>query len=656
MFAQHLERLAVHVLVEQARTDVGRAADRGRVAELLGRGLNGAFDLSFALGLARALTFHAEGDRAEERAGPGAEIFRGEVLADDRLDVIVDVAVLHVAHFAVVDEREQLRLVQLLQLLDERGDVGVFDSALLLLPPFADVVEEEHRSVDLHMLAADRGQPVRGLGFRALVVADAKKSLIDETNDGGEDVIAIELLALEIGPDAAAQRGERLAEFNDALELFLLALRTKSRMVEVLRAALLVDADGLKRRGVAAGDAHVLPRRRNAQLADAGEGLFVVDRVAGGAAVREAGFLASFAPDAVKVEVPSPTDSLSRHDARDFCENGAGLIEYSTFNSRDRAADRTAAQPRHHPRALRSADAPLRDLALDVGLGRGAVRLGAAPLRRRAAPSASARFPAVFRAGEARAVCDRRRLSRVARHQHRVVALDLSGDLRAGAVAALSISDLHHGVDAVLLSAERLVLGRHGLYRRAGAGDVARGRGAAVARRRQAVHVHPRLHFFRGDDARARAERAAGMAVDRGIVAPIAFRTAPRRRRRYGHHRRARPHRLWHRGGDHRHQRFHLRDERTSALRGHGRRRAESHTQADAVPSARLSLRSVRIAFSIDRDVRVRAARVFSPAPRAVGHRADVRAELSAGVVLSQSDRHQPSFPRLHRGERAARR
>src|SRR4051795_8596528 len=207
MFAQRLERLAVHVLVEQARTDLGRAADRGRVAELLGRGLNRALDLSFALGLARALTFHTEGNRAEERAGPGAEIFRREVLADDRLDVIVDVAVLDVAHFAVVDEREQLRLVQLLQFLDERGNVGVFDGALLGLPPFADVVEEEHRSVDLHMFAADRRQSVRGLGFRTLVVADAKKSLIDETDDRGEYVVTIELLALEIGPDAAAQRG-----------------------------------------------------------------------------------------------------------------------------------------------------------------------------------------------------------------------------------------------------------------------------------------------------------------------------------------------------------------------------------------------------------------------------------------------------------------
>src|SRR5438067_9834449 len=125
------------------------------------------------------------------------------------------------------------------------------------------------------MLAADGRQSVRGLRRGALVIADAEKSLIDEADDGGEDMVAIELVALQIGAHAAPQRGQRLAEFDDALELFLLALRTESGVVEVLRASLLVDADRLKWRGVAAGDAHVLPRRRNAQFADTGDDRFV---------------------------------------------------------------------------------------------------------------------------------------------------------------------------------------------------------------------------------------------------------------------------------------------------------------------------------------------------------------------------------------------
>ena len=105
-FAQHLERLAFHVLVEHAGTDVGGAADGRGVAELLGRGLDGALHLSLSLGLAGALTFHGQRDRAEECPGPGPKIFGGERLADDRLNVIVDVAVLHVAHFPVVSKRK----------------------------------------------------------------------------------------------------------------------------------------------------------------------------------------------------------------------------------------------------------------------------------------------------------------------------------------------------------------------------------------------------------------------------------------------------------------------------------------------------------------------------------------------------------------------
>src|SRR4051812_7073334 len=82
-------------------------------------------------------------------------------------------------------------------------------------------------------------------------------------------------------------------------------------------------------------------------------------------------------------------------------------IEHSTFNiehsGSDRSADATAANLRLRTRPRRRADAPLRDLAFAVGLGRGAVRDRAASLRRLAAPSAPARISAVLRAGEARA-------------------------------------------------------------------------------------------------------------------------------------------------------------------------------------------------------------------------------------------------------------
>src|SRR6187399_2684768 len=65
--AQRLEGLAVHVLVEEARADVGRAADRGRVAELLGGRVDRFLHLPLPLGLARALADHGQRDGTEER-------------------------------------------------------------------------------------------------------------------------------------------------------------------------------------------------------------------------------------------------------------------------------------------------------------------------------------------------------------------------------------------------------------------------------------------------------------------------------------------------------------------------------------------------------------------------------------------------------------
>ena len=49
--AQHLERLAFQVLVEKARADVGLAAHRGGVAELLGGGVDGVASVGYGLSL-----------------------------------------------------------------------------------------------------------------------------------------------------------------------------------------------------------------------------------------------------------------------------------------------------------------------------------------------------------------------------------------------------------------------------------------------------------------------------------------------------------------------------------------------------------------------------------------------------------------------------
>src|SRR5262249_53578771 len=239
---------------------------------------------------------------AGQGAGPGAEVCRGEVRADDRLDVVVDVAVLHA---------KELASAKLFQRGDDLRHVLVVDGALVFLPPLADVVEAQRGAVDGDVPALNRGQAVRRLRFRALVVADAEESLVDETDDGGEDLFAP--FALQVRAHAPPQRRQRLAELHHAAELLFLARGAEARVVEVLRPSFLVHAEGLQRRGVAARDAHVAPRRRDAQPRDARQGPVVFDRGAEGGAVAEARLLRSLTPDAVQVEVPTTPDP-SGHD------------------------------------------------------------------------------------------------------------------------------------------------------------------------------------------------------------------------------------------------------------------------------------------------------------------------------------------------------
>src|SRR4029077_9830077 len=114
-----------------------------------------------------------------------SEIFGGEGLADDRLNVLI--------HLAVPDLWEELFFMARFERAHDRRHFLVLDLSLVRLPPLADVIEEQHRSVDLDVLALDRCQAVRQLRACALLVSDAEESLIDEPHDRREKAVPIEL-------------------------------------------------------------------------------------------------------------------------------------------------------------------------------------------------------------------------------------------------------------------------------------------------------------------------------------------------------------------------------------------------------------------------------------------------------------------------------
>src|SRR5687767_5498707 len=102
------------------------------------------------------------------------------------------------------------------------------------------------------------------------------------------------------------------------LEFRLFPLLAETGVIEVLSSALFVDADRLQWSGVGAGDADLLPGRRDSQLRDPGEGFLVGDLRPIGLPIGEAGLLRPFAANAVIVESPSSPDTASRHDLADF--------------------------------------------------------------------------------------------------------------------------------------------------------------------------------------------------------------------------------------------------------------------------------------------------------------------------------------------------
>jgi hypothetical protein len=87
---QRIEQRAVDVAVEDRGMDVAAPTDRRRVAEMPRDFFDGAHDHLLALALAVEIAESTQRFRRQLRAGPGAEIFRGDVLAGDLAQIRVD--------------------------------------------------------------------------------------------------------------------------------------------------------------------------------------------------------------------------------------------------------------------------------------------------------------------------------------------------------------------------------------------------------------------------------------------------------------------------------------------------------------------------------------------------------------------------------------
>src|SRR4051794_23066023 len=102
-----LDRSSLEILIDHSGTDVRSAANGRRVSKQLGDAAAGCADRALRVCLRLGGTALGEGDRRQERAAPGSEVLRAEVLAHRLLDVVVEAARRQVEPGSVLLEPEE---------------------------------------------------------------------------------------------------------------------------------------------------------------------------------------------------------------------------------------------------------------------------------------------------------------------------------------------------------------------------------------------------------------------------------------------------------------------------------------------------------------------------------------------------------------------
>src|SRR5579859_5582633 len=140
--------------------------------------------------------------------------------------------------------------------------------------------ETQFGAVDLHMLHAQGRQPVGAVFAGVLVVAHADEGLVEQLNDGGENLAPAQRGRPQVTLRALPDLGQRFAQLEHVAELRLVALVAIERVIAILFPAAGIAGGGLD---VALGigtDPDVGPCGRDDQRADAAALVRVVDAAA----------------------------------------------------------------------------------------------------------------------------------------------------------------------------------------------------------------------------------------------------------------------------------------------------------------------------------------------------------------------------------------
>jgi hypothetical protein len=216
--------------------------------------------------------------RCELRASPRAKIFRREVFAGDRAKVPVDAGRANgtgAASFVEVLKEPLSR--NLTAPADDASEAGRRQLHTERFPRLAAETKLEATSVHAGVPVEQRGQTVRAVRARILIVPDAQKRRVEKVDDGGDHFAPRQAGPSKVHLHMAPHRGKRAAEIDHLVEFRRLPELTPLRMVAILLPAACVSASGLDVACRLRADPDAGPCRGNGQSPNVRQKLRVSD-------------------------------------------------------------------------------------------------------------------------------------------------------------------------------------------------------------------------------------------------------------------------------------------------------------------------------------------------------------------------------------------
>src|SRR5262249_24797279 len=134
----------------------------------------------------------------------------------------------------VADVREELPSRELPALPHDGRDAPVREIDLVHDAALAAEAKADTAGRDRRVAPAERREPVGSVRARILLVPDPHPRLVEQADDGGDDLHPREPLAREVRGHAAPDRRQAAAEGREALELVRVAHAAPLRMIAVL--------------------------------------------------------------------------------------------------------------------------------------------------------------------------------------------------------------------------------------------------------------------------------------------------------------------------------------------------------------------------------------------------------------------------------------